>query len=205
MGEEPSTLRRSSRIIQKGLSVKPVHSFKRSYEWLWPQECLDSADVDIPVTDAETRVFFAAIVRRDPTTIKNPSTTTSRLRVPNGKNGGAKKEDEEVFRIGDTVLVKTQHSSYPSVGVIVALWQPRVDTDSRLSGVDTGCDGGDSNIRKHKDDKWWAQVDNNPLPCIRVHWFILPSEFSKVRAPCDHAAVSTPQHLVASHSNHMLN
>ena len=89
--------------------------------------------------------------------------------------------------------------------MIVALWQPRRDTDSRLSDVDIDCGTGDGNVRKHKDDKWWAQMDNNPLPCIRVHWFVQPSDLLKVCAPRDHAAVSISQHFVVSHSNHKLN
>jgi len=186
MSEEPTTPRRSSRIIQTGLSVKPARSFKRSYAWTWPQKCLDSADVDVPASDEEdAHAFFPAIIRRDPSATGPNPTTTSRIRL---KSAGASKQDAgEVFRIGDTVLVDTQNSSFPSVAVIVALWQPRTNGGSELSDTDTDGDGEGGNPR---DGKWWVRTDDKPQPCVRVHWFVQPSELPKVRAPRDHAAVS---------------
>lgn len=197
MSEEPTTPRRSSRIIQTRLSVKPVRSFKRVYAWSWPQESLNTADVDVP-DEEEAQAFFAAIIRRNPPATKLASTATSHLRDSNGKKRpitGAKKGDEETFCIGDTVLVDTQNSSYPSVGVIVALWQPYTNGDSELNDADVGGDSDDGNDTVHKHEKWWERIDNNPQPRIRVHWFVQPSELPKVRAPRDHAAVSIFQHF----------
>ena len=193
MSEEPTTPRRSSRIIQTGLSVKPAHSFKRGYAWIWPQKCLDSADVDVPASDEEDAdAFFPAIIRRNPSATGLNPTATSRIRNPNAKKSSraSKQDDGEVFRIGDTVLVDTQNSSFPSVGVIVALWQPRTNSGSELSDMDTDGEGEGGNIRNPKDGKWWVRTDNKPQPRVRVHWFVQPSELPKVRAPRDHAAVS---------------
>ena len=148
---------------------------------------MDSTEADFPTTE-EAGAFFAAIIRHGPTATKPASTAISRLRIANGKDGSAKKEDEEVFRIGDTVLVDTQARSFPSVGVIVALWQPCANNHAELGDTDIG-DGDDGDVKKHK-DKWWARTDVNSQPSIRIHWFVQPSELPEVRAPRDHAAVS---------------
>ena len=199
MSEEPTTPRRSSRIIQTKLSIKPVRSFKRGYAWTWPQDCLNNADIDVPAVDAEeAQAFFSAIIRREPAATEPASSTTaSRSFNSNGKKKPARtteKDNGEVFRVGDTVLVATQNSSFPSVGVIVALWQPHINSDSELSDVDSESDGDGDTRKKRFNDKWWVRADNKPQPRIRVHWFIQPSELPKVRAPRDHAAVSTFQH-----------
>jgi origin recognition complex subunit 1 len=72
--------------------------------------------------------------------------------------------DNDIFEIGDTVLVNT-HSNvrFPSVGVIIAMWQtcfPPKKSGSRVSGVAL-------EERKMK---------------VKIHWFIRPTELPTNRA-----------------------
>lgn len=159
MSEDATTPpRRSSRIIQTTLSVKPVRSYKRGYTWTWPTDRLASSELDVGEDFDETHEFYAGIYRSDPTLSKSK-----------------RKKTEESFRVGDTVLVNTRKGSYPSIGVIVALWQPHEASESE----DSDSDGGDR--------YFYERTSNQPR--VRIHWFVQPSELPKVRAPRDHVAV----------------
>ncbi|KAG2154009.1 P-loop containing nucleoside triphosphate hydrolase protein [Suillus clintonianus] len=65
----------------------------------------------------------------------------------------------ETFEVGDTVLVKTQSTKHPSVGVIASMWEFQ---------------GGDD----------WE--DDNSQMMVRVHWFQHPSELPRIRAKREH-------------------
>ncbi|KAF8323765.1 P-loop containing nucleoside triphosphate hydrolase protein [Clavulina sp. PMI_390] len=189
MSAEPTTPRRSSRIVQKGLTVRPVRSFKRGYTWKWPDEPLASSEVDVPAEDADDALhFYSGIYRQDPSAASSSSNqaASSAKQATKRKGRGRPKassnvsnnNDGEAFRIGDTILVNTRKGSYPSVGVILSLWQPKPS------------EGSDS------------------VPRIRVQWFVQPSELPKVRADREHApneiyyslnstAIISPQDILA--------
>ncbi|KAK0194071.1 P-loop containing nucleoside triphosphate hydrolase protein, partial [Armillaria mellea] len=97
----------------------------------------------------KTTMFYDAFQRKKPTI----------TRKSYGKKKASAKqaiENIETFHVGDTVLVSNGNSRYPSVAVIIALWE----TDLKETG--------------------------NELPSksmyIRVHWFLRPKELPSVRA-----------------------
>ncbi|KAG1870761.1 P-loop containing nucleoside triphosphate hydrolase protein [Suillus subalutaceus] len=67
--------------------------------------------------------------------------------------------ETETFEVGDTVLVKTQSTKHPSVGVIASMWE--------FQG---------------KEDR----EGENYQMMVRVHWFQHPSELPRIRAKRDH-------------------
>ncbi|KAF9559279.1 P-loop containing nucleoside triphosphate hydrolase protein [Agrocybe pediades] len=74
------------------------------------------------------------------------------------------KVEEQTYRVGDTVMVETDTLSPirrpPSIGVIVAMWQTRKKGDEVLA---------------------------DPMTiCIRVHWFLRPSELANIREKREH-------------------
>jgi origin recognition complex subunit 1 len=75
---------------------------------------------------------------------------------------------EQVYRIGDTVLIETNTldtmKKPPSIAVIVSMW------DVRKTHVET--DGSNRDEMR-----------------IRVHWFLRPSELARVRASREHSQV----------------
>lgn len=71
--------------------------------------------------------------------------------------------EAETFEVGDTVLVKTQSTRHPSVGVIASMWE--------FQGKE---------IRE----------DDSPQMMVRVHWFQHPSELPRIRAKREHLEVS---------------
>lgn len=73
--------------------------------------------------------------------------------------------ETETFEVGDTVLVKTQFTKHPSVGVIASMWEFQ---------------GGED----------WE--DDKSHMMVRIHWFQHPSELPRVRAKRDHFEVSVP-------------
>ncbi|KAK0469491.1 P-loop containing nucleoside triphosphate hydrolase protein [Desarmillaria tabescens] len=97
----------------------------------------------------KTTMFYDAFQRKKPTVAKK---TYGR------KKSSAKQavENTETFRVGDTVLVSNGNSRYPSVAVIIALWE----TDLKEAG------------------------DEPPSKTmyVRVHWFLRPKELPSVRA-----------------------
>lgn len=84
----------------------------------------------------------------------------ARLREDTGK--GKRKPSQETFKVGDTVLVNTS-ARYPSVGVIVELWQEGL-----------------------------AETSSHPESAmkVKVHWFLRPNELAAVRASRSHQKVS---------------
>ncbi|KAK0205055.1 P-loop containing nucleoside triphosphate hydrolase protein [Desarmillaria ectypa] len=97
----------------------------------------------------KTTMFYDAFQRKKPTVAKN---------TYGKKKASAKEaiENIETFRVGDTVLISNGNSRYPSVAVIIALWE----TDLKEAG-------------------------NEPLSkamYIRVHWFLRPKELPSIRA-----------------------
>ncbi|KAG1905407.1 P-loop containing nucleoside triphosphate hydrolase protein [Suillus fuscotomentosus] len=67
--------------------------------------------------------------------------------------------ETETFEVGDTVLVKTQSTKHPSVGVIASMWEFQGKEDK---------EGGNSQMM------------------IRIHWFQHPSELPRIRAKREH-------------------
>ncbi|KAG2038961.1 P-loop containing nucleoside triphosphate hydrolase protein [Suillus americanus] len=67
--------------------------------------------------------------------------------------------ETETFEVGDTVLVKTQSTKHPSVGVIVSMWEFQAKED---------------------------REGDNPQMMVRVHWFQHPSELPRIRAKREH-------------------
>jgi hypothetical protein len=80
-----------------------------------------------------------------------------------GMSGRGSTIETETFEVGDTVLVKTQSTRHPSVGVIASMWE--------FKGKE---------IRE----------DDSPQMMVRVHWFQHPSELPRIRAKREHLEVS---------------
>ncbi|KAG0706716.1 P-loop containing nucleoside triphosphate hydrolase protein [Suillus ampliporus] len=73
-----------------------------------------------------------------------------------GLNARRSTVETETFEVGDTVLVKTQFTKHPSVGVIASMWEFQ---------------GGE---------------DDDSHMMVRVHWFQHPSELPRIRAKREH-------------------
>lgn len=69
----------------------------------------------------------------------------------------------ETFEVGDTVLVKTQFTRNPSVGVIASMWEFQGSHD---------------------------REDGKSHMLVRIHWFQHPSELPRIRAKREHLEVS---------------
>jgi origin recognition complex subunit 1 len=95
-------------------------------------------------------------------------------------NAGAR-VSEEVYVIGDTVLIHTG-AKLDSVGVIVALWETRFRHSPEGDSDD---EDGDEN--EEADTRMKA----------KVHWFLRPSQLATVRAKRDHAEVNPNCLLIA--------
>jgi hypothetical protein len=71
---------------------------------------------------------------------------------------------DKVFKVGDTVLIRTTQPS-PSAGVIIAMWETRSTT-------------GDDTRERERRMK------------VKVHWFLRPTELARVRAKRKHVEAS---------------
>lgn len=84
---------------------------------LWEEDIEALNDREIPIEDLETH-FYDKLTRSSVLTTTKPTTRKY------GKKQRGQQSDltsEEIYRVGDTVLVKTS-SKDPSVAVIVAIW-----------------------------------------------------------------------------------
>jgi len=96
------------------------------------------------------------------------STAPASRRALSARKSRAEAVETETFEIGDTVLVKTQFTKHPSVGVIASMWEFQ---------------GGED----------WE--DDKSHMMIRIHWFQHPSELPRIRAQREHFEVSNiPSH-----------
>lgn len=77
------------------------------------------------------------------------------------KGKGKAKENEELYEIGDTILV-TSANKLPSVGVIVGMWENRWEDE--------------------RGEEMRRMV-------VKVHWFLRPTELPGIRAKREHAVV----------------
>ena len=77
------------------------------------------------------------------------------------KNKAKGKEEEERYKIGDTVLVASVNR-LPSVGVIVGMWENRWENE----------DGKETQKMR-----------------VKIHWFLRPTELAGIRAKREHAIV----------------
>lgn len=165
MDEQTETPRRSARIVHKASALKPVTSYKTNHPYTWPKSPLPAQAVRIDNQDAFLGKDASSGVRFYGEIYRNTTPAQS-------KTFKASKTRHEVFSVGDTVLVNNRTSKFPSVGVIVAMWQPNEDSDDEESGEDP--DGEDAE-----------------RGCICVHWFVQPGELAQVRAARDHAPVKS--------------
>jgi origin recognition complex subunit 1 len=143
---QPTTPRRSNRISQQSLAVGPVGSYKSGYTYYWPESPLPSSQVK----------YYPKPNDREGKWVTDYYSTIHRQHTASDRS--------EMLRIGDIVLVNTRRTSYPSIGVIVAMWQVRTVEGNAIDGKDGS-------------------------PRVRVHWFVQPSEMARVRAHRDHSAV----------------
>ena len=165
MSEEVGTPRRSARIVHKASALKPVASYKTNHPYTWPKAPLPPKAVQIDDRDAFLGKDASNSVRFYSEIYRNITPARSKTR-------------HEVFALGDTILVNNRTSRFPSVGVIVALWQPERDEDEE----DDNESGGQDAERG----------------CICVHWFVQPGELAQVRAAREHAPVSLFSVLLTS-------
>ena len=75
--------------------------------------------------------------------------------------GTRKGKDEDLFKIGDTVLVASVNK-LPSVGVIIGMWENRWEDE----------EGEESQKMR-----------------VKIHWFLRPTELAGIRAKREHAVV----------------
>ena len=143
---QTTTPRRSTRISRKSFAIRPVGSYRSGYAYFWAKNALPDSQVNYHPKPKDGKGKWV---------IDYYSTIHRQLSASDQK---------ETLRIGDVVLVNTRKNSYPSIGVIVAMWQARAVDGSTIHGKDG-------------------------TPKIRVHWFVQPSEMAQVRAHRDHAAV----------------
>jgi origin recognition complex subunit 1 len=84
------------------------------------------------------------------------------------------REENKVFTVGETVLVRTS-APKPSVGLIIGMWGIKVDEDQREDQQDEEDDDEPEEERMR----------------VLIHWFTQPWELPRVRAKRDHLEVST--------------
>jgi origin recognition complex subunit 1 len=77
------------------------------------------------------------------------------------KNKAKANDEEERYKIGDTVLV-TSVNRLPSVGVIVGMWENRWENE----------DGEETQKMR-----------------VKIHWFLRPTELAGIRAKREHVIV----------------
>ena len=155
-----TTPRRSKRFQPIIDTDGPGPSTHETVEWLdEPLHCRTAQVIDLHEEDEIESLEDAQ------TSLYRAFTRNSQGRGPSRKRKSvtAANTDEDVFHVGDTVLVKSQ-AKLPSVAVIVSLWEVRA---------------------KDEDD------DEIVLQKVKVHWFLRPSELPTVRARKEsHAHVS---------------
>ncbi|KAI6025453.1 hypothetical protein EDC04DRAFT_2606327 [Pisolithus marmoratus] len=98
-----------------------------------------------------------------------------------GKSG-RRPDEKEVYRVGDTVCVRTGLMSKGlSVGVVVAMWDLKV-VDSRGREEEN-----DEDDEESSEDEGEAERDMDATKMfVKIHWFQRPSELPGVRAKRDH-------------------
>ncbi|KAH8112691.1 P-loop containing nucleoside triphosphate hydrolase protein [Phellopilus nigrolimitatus] len=167
MASDAQTPRRSRRFQPLVASGSDLDSASSRIVWLGvPLRARDARATDLhdedafdADADAET-AFYSGFVRLD--AVKK------------------KAAREDTYRVGDTVLVKTQ-AKLPSVGVIVAMWEVRAQEDS----------DGEHDVYKK----------------VKIHWFLRPTELPSIRARREHleneiylslssTAILTPQAIL---------
>jgi origin recognition complex subunit 1 len=108
----------------------------------------------------------------------NAFTMKRKVASLSGGRRGAVKLAQRIYHVGDTVLIETD-SPYlvkrpPSVGVIVAMWQIKGNTQEA--------------------------ADPNKMR-VRIHWFLRPKEMASIRAKRQHEEVCFFTISLSSRSN----
>jgi origin recognition complex subunit 1 len=121
-------------------------------------------------------VFYASFKKGQkarPMRVPRNTRRKGRSKAPLDEVENDDSEDAKEFKVGDTVLVKTERiCAVPSIGVIVAMWGTR-------------CTGDDEDEKRGQKMK------------VKVHWFLRPNELPACRARRDHIEVSLmPSHLL---------
>lgn len=99
------------------------------------------------------------------------SMRTQKAKIHNAakKRRRAVEETQQVYHVGDTILIETDSLSRvrrpPSIAVIVAMWECR-----------------------NKDESTEGQMSASRMR-IRVHWFLRPTEMASIRAKRAHDQV----------------
>lgn len=123
--------------------LPPTSSFRTGHQHSWPEPELEKQEYQTDdfadILGNHSRIHFYSNV------LRKPNVVTRRAA-----------RDSEVFRVGDTVLVK-HNGPHPSIAVIVSLWQ----------GEPLGEDEDED--------------EEPPQAMARVHWFVLPNQLPKNR------------------------
>ena len=164
--------RRSQRFQPTATPVKWINN-KSILECAWAGEPVyvrptDSA-IDFLQEEQEEAVSYDdgdAEKQALETFFYNAFTMKRKVASVSGGRRGAVKLAHQKYNVGDTVLIETD-SMYvvkrpPSVGVIVAMWQIKGN----------------------------AQEKADPIRmCVRIHWFLRPTEMANIRAKRKHEEV----------------
>ncbi|OJA08263.1 hypothetical protein AZE42_02066, partial [Rhizopogon vesiculosus] len=90
---------------------------------------------------------------------RTKSTVPVSRKASSARRSWTEAAETETFEVGETVLVKTQFTQHPSVGVIASMWEFQ---------------GGEG----------WE--DDKSHMMVRIHWFQHPSELPRIRAKREH-------------------
>lgn len=186
-----TTPRRSSRLSRNPLVPRNPYpkSTSESYHWIsdpihsrpstrddfldddeWVQARGDEDDEDDEDENVERRIMMTDFYNGF--AVSGKKTVRKFARFPRGakkgrsknlKGKGKGKDEEGVYKIGDTVLV-TSVNRLPSVGVIVGMWENRWE----------GEEGEETQKMR-----------------VKIHWFLRPTELAGIRAKREHAVVRT--------------
>ena len=165
MSAQATPSRRSKRFQQLVTPVHPNAWADKSTSWSSeafyvrssiPQDYQSLAEDDSwkPMSDMQT-AFYRSFTR-------SRTLVPSSLKDKPRSSRSEASTREEVFNVGDTVCVSTGTAKYDSVGVIVSMWELRVDES----------EGMQANM------------------FVRIHWFQRPIELPRIRPRREHTEVS---------------
>ena len=149
MASQPTTPRRSKRFQPIVEFIGPNATEQTTVQW--PEQPIHTRTAEpIDLYDEDEVESFEESVTRFYDSFSRTSSvpSSSKRRKP------VQDVDDNSFRVGDTVLVKSQAKA-PSIAVIVAMWEVQT---------------------KDEDD------EDSVLQKVKVHWFLRGSELPNVRA-----------------------
>jgi hypothetical protein len=170
-------LRRSTRGLAPIISPQKPSTGRHSDQWhdrLYTRPTRPSEDLPLNNNELDEdfnweTVFYQSFTRtypRKPSKYKRKVKGKSKAARNDEEEESSDGEEEDEFELGDTVLVKGCRKE-DSVGVIVGLWEVK-PVDNEL------------------EEEW--RMDKL---LVKVHWFLLQNELSRISAPRHHREVSS--------------